>query len=73
MALVITKDVTIQFLSKSHFPKVYLCGCKKVNSVGVDSCEEIITMILKILPYVRYIILATGAVKSASRCRKGHF
>lgn len=66
------KDVTILLLNKSYSPKVHLCGCQAVNSVGVDSCEEIITMILKILPYARYIILATGAVRSSSRCRKGH-
>lgn len=59
MESVIDRDITILLLSKSYFLYVCLCGCQKVNSVGVDSCEEIITMILKILPYARYIILAT--------------
>lgn len=72
LVIKVMKDAAILLLNKSYSPKVRLCGCQRVNSVGIDSCEEIITMILKILPYARYIILATGAVRSASRCRKGH-
>lgn len=40
--------------------------------MGVDSCEEIITVILKTLLFARCVFLATGTVRSAGRCRKGH-
>lgn len=48
MRSVITRDIAILLIRKSDFLYVCLCGCQRVNSVGVDSCEKIFTMILKI-------------------------